>query len=411
MRAVDVKLALILTVGCAGISARGDLLLYEPFDYGLGSSLVAQSNIYISPNQTWNLTGTTNGSLGPTIVQGDATDNLDSLSVPGLAPSIGYAVTPRSGDTKDTASPRIAFADGTVIAKNTADPSQTAGTTVYYSLMLRVDTSSSDVGNTGTVGVGGSGTADNQGIFIAGFNNNTTTQTPPLTGVAAALTMHQNPINSDTFSLGLTNNVNGTANNAQLRTFDDDIMLGKGSTIFIVAGYTFGNGNVTTDSANLWINPAIGTFSQLAPVTPPDFTVTTNFTGINPYQIASFFLRDNSFDPSLMTIDEVRVGTTWADVTPRDPSIHPGDANLDHVIDSADFDALKNGFAQHLTGWANGDFNGDGVINADDFAVFSENYALYGTASAQTPEPCAAGMLMSLGAAPLAVRRRKVSRV
>ena len=46
-----------------------------------------------------------------------------------------------------------------------------------------------------------------------------------------------------------------------------------------------------------------------------------------------------------------------------------GDANLDGQVTGADLDILNNGQQNHLTGWYNGDFNYDGVINADDYAL------------------------------------------
>lgn len=394
-----------------------DLLLYEPFDYSIGSSLIGQSNTYVSSNPTWNLTGTYESGPGPTLVQGDATDNLNSLSIPGLTTAAGNAATLSNlpADKTNTAAPRIAFANNTTIVKNIVDPTQTAGTTVYYSLMLRVDPSSTDVGNTGASGSGSANTGTNQGIWFAGFNNNVGSQSGALTGVAAALTMHEildtdgNPTGN--FSLGVTDNVNGTANNAQYRTFDDSKPFSKGSTILVVASYTFGGtASQGSDTANLWINPDIGTFGQSAPVTTPDFTDTTNVSGIgvagSPYQIASFFVRQNQFDPSLMTIDEVRVGTTWADVTPRDSSLITGDTNLDGVLDYQDFQNLNNGLTNNLTGWANGDLNGDGVVNADDFAIFQYNFALYGTNTPPVPEPAAIALLAAVGLLPIRARRR-----
>ncbi len=41
-----------------------------------------------------------------------------------------------------------------------------------------------------------------------------------------------------------------------------------------------------------------------------------------------------------------------------------GDANLDGKVDSSDYARIDNGYLSHLTGWYNGDFNYDNVINA-----------------------------------------------
>jgi len=46
-----------------------------------------------------------------------------------------------------------------------------------------------------------------------------------------------------------------------------------------------------------------------------------------------------------------------------------GDTDLDFDITSADYARIDNGYKNHLTGWANGDFNYDGVVNYEDYAL------------------------------------------
>jgi hypothetical protein len=41
-------------------------------------------------------------------------------------------------------------------------------------------------------------------------------------------------------------------------------------------------------------------------------------------QIQSFFLRNNSVEPASSVIDDLRVGTTWEDVTPAVPEPSAG---------------------------------------------------------------------------------------
>jgi hypothetical protein len=58
----------------------------------------------------------------------------------------------------------------------------------------------------------------------------------------------------------------------------------------------------------------------------------------------------------------------------------PGDATLDQTVDSSDFAILAAHYGQSRNaGWAEGDFNGDGMVNALDFNAFASNYGKTGT--------------------------------
>lgn len=52
-----------------------------------------------------------------------------------------------------------------------------------------------------------------------------------------------------------------------------------------------------------------------------------------------------------------------------------GDANLDGRLTADDFARLDRGFARHLTGWINGDFNYDNVVNAADYQIINAAWA------------------------------------
>jgi hypothetical protein len=56
-----------------------------------------------------------------------------------------------------------------------------------------------------------------------------------------------------------------------------------------------------------------------------------------------------------------------------------GDANGDGVIDFDDYALIDNGFLNGLSGYGNGDFNNDGVIDFDDYALIDTNYLLQGS--------------------------------
>jgi hypothetical protein len=51
-----------------------------------------------------------------------------------------------------------------------------------------------------------------------------------------------------------------------------------------------------------------------------------------------------------------------------------GDANLDGLVNGADFNILAANFNQSITGWDQGDFNYDGLVNAADFNDLAANF-------------------------------------
>src|SRR5439155_5294663 len=52
---------------------------------------------------------------------------------------------------------------------------------------------------------------------------------------------------------------------------------------------------------------------------------------------------------------------------------YAGDDNLDDVIDFQDYARMGAGVSSSATGWSNGDFNYDGVINATDLGIINSN--------------------------------------
>jgi hypothetical protein len=92
-------------------------------------------------------------------------------------------------------------------------------------------------------------------------------------------------------------------------------------TIFLVGSYTFNTGTTLDDVSQLWINPDASTFSAAsAPVGALSSTAGTDLA-----RVASFVLFDrNANEPAGGLIDDLRFGTSWADVTPAaipEPSI------------------------------------------------------------------------------------------
>ena len=85
-------------------------------------------------------------------------------------------------------------------------------------------------------------------------------------------------------------------------------------------------------------------------------------------------------------------------------SAQPGDANLDGVVDAADYIALKRNFGKAAGAkYQDGDFDLDGDVDANDLAILQANLG-QAAAGATIPEPA---MLSLLGMGGLAVLRRR----
>jgi hypothetical protein len=105
-----------------------------------------------------------------------------------------------------------------------------------------------------------------------------------------------------------------------------------------------------------------------------------------------------------------------------------GDANLDGLVNAADFTILAANFNQPVTGWDQGDFNYDGLVNAADFTDLAANFnqsdsgaassgdvaALDAFAAANgllsaVPEPGSASLCVLLASAGLMRRMRRTN--
>ena len=57
------------------------------------------------------------------------------------------------------------------------------------------------------------------------------------------------------------------------------------------------------------------------------------------------------------------------------PTLLPGDANLDGTVNVQDLAILAANYRKNVTGgWLQGDFNNDGVVDVEDLALLAANY-------------------------------------
>ncbi|MCA9189241.1 MAG: hypothetical protein KDA99_26630, partial [Planctomycetales bacterium] len=78
-----------------------------------------------------------------------------------------------------------------------------------------------------------------------------------------------------------------------------------------------------------------------------------------------------NFSGTKYFVDEVRIGTTFADVAPSPTLSLPGDYNKNGMVDAADYTVWKDNFGSTTSLDADG--NGDGTVDAADYTVWKDN--------------------------------------
>lgn len=394
------SLVAALVLAAAASPSFAELSFYDPFDYaGDGSSLSGQTNLSYSPNQTWVRGGS--GANDPKTTAGN-------LSYPGIAASTGNSILLNNTASGSTLSrvdmqPHVGPADG--------DPA----VNVYYSMILRV-TDMTGLSNTTT------------GSFLAGMQYYYPEAANPASdgmGVnsasgAGVLTIHA--ASGGGYNLGIAYRDAPAASN---RIFDTTAYT-TDDTLFVVVKYVIGSGN-KDDAAYLYINPSSSTFGGTEPGSATVASVSADIPGGYDYffnntsgvrlvdnagngvpvnSLRSLFLRNNSVEPQNIQVDELRVGTTWADVTPSAVVPHfPGDTNNDGVVDLVDLNNVLNNFG--ATGSNPGDDNSDGTVDLVDLNNVLNNFGATHAASALSvvPEPASLGLIGLVGLG--LIRRRR----
>lgn len=300
MRFLHVVIVLTTLLALAQ-TASANLLVYDSFEYSNASLGTAGS-----PN--WVKNG---GSPDPAVVSG-------GLSYPGFSDSSNSLKYDGSGVNQGGGAP--AATDGRDLTGPNGGSPLTSGA-VYYSLLLKVNAIQTFPG--GSSGNGWSSPTSNlaQGAFMAGLETLVASAAPATGNNAAPLCIRPtNPSPSQfttTFQLGTARTSTGADRTYTTNSYN------VGDTIFVVVKYTFGASSPTDDTATLYVNPSLD--AEPGTLTGDDVNVTAG-TALNlgtPAGIKSFFVRNNSVEPDDLQIDELRIGTSWLDVTPE-----PGSAAL-----------------------------------------------------------------------------------
>ena len=233
----------------------GDLLVYDPFAYAVGTMLPGQGD--------WTVTSAAaNGAV-----------EAGNLTVPGLALSVGDRYT-----WTNSSSVRKPFG-------------QYSAGEVYCSFAFRMDSAITGTGNETT----------------AGFSFGTSTTFPLKINIIGN--------GSGGYQFGVYKG-GGTTGNGSI---DASHTFAPGDTVFVVARYVF-RGSIAADTCDLWINPDPATFGA---GTAPTATIADAGSGFTPSSgwtaIDRFFWRWAGSGYTKRTSDELRVGFSWAEVTPPAP--------------------------------------------------------------------------------------------
>ena len=264
-----------IAVAALNATASAAVNIYEPFNYSTGA---LQGNTNTSSGTTangnlWQRAGTGNPPAGINVTSG-------SLSGPSeLPPSVGNGLTLSHSLTNDGAMNRLAL-----------DQNYTTGF-VYYSFLLNV-ANLTNANNT-------------TGAFFLSLNNSAdVSQTNNPTVVPGKIQIRIDPTDGTKYNLGVMGNgaiAVGSSGWAATQ-------LDPATTQFIVAA-----ANPLTKVFNLWVNPSPSSFGlATAPAVTSTITDATTWSGNN---IQSLLVRQNLLLPDL-TLDELRAGSSWGDVTP-----------------------------------------------------------------------------------------------
>ena len=247
-------------MGMVAAASQATLIFYDDFSSPAGSLLGTVSDA----GTAWNYK--TNSPAG------------DAYKV------IATGLTAPSGFKTATGGAAAKLASGNdSYSTYTGAPAATAGNSIYYSFLF----------------------SSTQTVVTAASTAGRITAIGAAYGADYATIRYDKVANDNFYKLSLVPRGSGTG----LQLPDQ---LAMGSTYLIVVSYTYVTGTAN-DTVRVWLNPDSATFNAgTAPTAALTGTASTDLTAV----FDSIRLGGQSGAPNTVMIDELRVGTTWADVTP-----------------------------------------------------------------------------------------------
>jgi PKD repeat protein len=256
---------ILLLLGLASLAffqvVQAQIVLYEDFNYTPPTYIGGNGNAGSSSNN-WTTHSVTAGQTTTIdVVSGN-------LSYPGLFPPNGYKVS--------------MFGNGNLTSRDVNRAITSSSNVLYFSVLLNI--------------------IDNSGLTATGdyFIHFGATAGSPVTIFGART--GAKTVNSGANFRFMIQNTSGGA--PTFTEFPQDLSFG--TTYLVVVKY---DKSTSPTTASLWVNP-----SSLGGAEPTGSVTNTSGTG-SFATFASICLRNNATTPKV-EIDEIRIGPTWADVTP-----------------------------------------------------------------------------------------------
>ena len=270
-----------IALAAMSTTASATLLIYEPFNYSTAQPLLGLTNTSAGTTASGNSWLRASSSATTTAINIDST--AGSLTGPAELPaSIGNELKLTGNGNNSGGANRLAF-NSTISTGS-----------VYYSFLMRVDDLNVAQSN------------NSLGAFFMSLNNtgNSATTNNPTT-VPGKIQARIDPTDATKFNLGnFTNRALAAVPDATSAAWSSALNVGQ--TYLVVGQYTVAASN----TARLWIDPNPSSFGL---ATAPATTLQDSTSGTNA-NILSLVLRQSALP--FMTIDELRVATTWGEVTP-----------------------------------------------------------------------------------------------
>ncbi len=359
LRLFVISMLLLIFHGALAVSPVFALeLFYEGFDYPVGQLLSNQTH----PNASQWLppsapTGaSTNGSSTPhSIIAGDVNKSGALATATSSSLSLPRAFSAPSGSNTQN---RINIPGRPYTRTNGANG---VDLPLFFSFTMQMTswTSFQPVGDDTKNDAGAKNAANRKGGNIAGFHGgaaSTTTAMSNSPGFAAPI-MIRREINYDElgtdgtpgtqtglYEIGIFKQHGTPATTAELEaSYDTSVSFGVGDVVLIVGQYDFvdSTSGGTGDIARLWINPTPGdsSFEATPSVTAPATLLNLGGT----LSLESFHVKGDTITPGGFSLDNIRIGTTFADVNPAAPPLLTGDYNGNGTVDAADYVLWRNG--------------------------------------------------------------------